>query len=139
MGRYLSEKGPWTHLSFTPLTTPEATKEGVEGYQVALISPPRDPQHHIDPMTASAQFELDISSLDLTGVVEQLPDDSESETQQNLTQISPNALPVAGSQDVRTGEANAAGARSEENTFVEFELELGVGGWHKVGIWSRSL
>lgn len=133
MGRYLSEKGPWTQLSFTPLTTPEATKEGVEGFQVARITSPRYP-HHID-----AQLELDISSLDLTGVVEQLPDDSESETQKNLTQRSPNAPPVAGSQDVRTGQANAAGARSEENTFVEFELELGVGGWHRVGMWSRSL
>ena len=138
MGRYLSEKGPWTHLGSTLLTTPEAPKAGGELSLEAPISPPRDFQPHIDSMAASAQLELDISSLDLTGVIGQRPDQSELETQQNLTQTSSRAPPVNESQDVRIGELSAAGARLQGNAFVEFELELGMGGWNKVGMWSRS-
>lgn len=54
----------------------EAPKAGGEGSQVTRISPLRDVQHHIDPMATGAQLELDISSLDLTGVIEQLPNNT---------------------------------------------------------------
>lgn len=136
MGRYLSEKGPWTHLNSTFLTAPEAPIAGGEVAHVPRISPQRDIQNHIDPMAASAQLELNIN-LDLTGVIEQLPDDKGLDIQQNSTQTSSHAPPVAESQDVRIGEPIAAEAGPEENAFVEFELELGTGGWHRVGMWSR--